>query len=78
MMVIVTMMKKVFTGKNNMVRNFKVIRDNKVWIKDKQETFPFYQAFYDTLKSLKLKVVERNTFNTKEGLLEVFVVEEKK
>ncbi len=78
MMVIVTMMKKVSTGKSNMEINFKVIRNNKIWIKDKKEIVPFYQAFYDTLKSQQLKVVERNTFKTKEGLLEVFVVEEKK
>ncbi len=61
----------------NMKMDFKVIRDKKIWINDTQEQIPFLRVLYETLKVEQLKIIERNTFKTKKGLLEVIRVEKK-
>lgn len=63
--------------KNNMRMCFRVIRDNKLWINKQEDQKTFYQYIYQTLRSEHLKILERNTFKTKEGLLEVLQVVKK-
>ena len=63
--------------KNNMEMSFRVIRDNKLWINTKKDQRVFYKDLYQTIRTEHLKIQERNTFRTKEGLLEVLRVEKK-
>jgi alpha-amylase/alpha-mannosidase (GH57 family) len=63
--------------KTNMKMKYRVIRNKKIWINANEETIPFLRALYETIKTEQLKIVERNTFKTKKGLLEIIRVEKK-